>query len=101
MIRIKDETKNLAQQDNLKSFFDQKETDCILYSEEGIESKIHKEILQVAQKSPEGRSGIWVQTSSSSSNNNSSRHRTRAQEYATEQASDFRNQGNLKASRSS
>ena len=40
-------------------------------------------------------------TSSSSSNNNSSRHRTRAQEYATEQASDFRNQGNLKASRSS
>ena len=49
MIRIKDETKNLAQQDNLKSFFDQKETDCILYSEEGVEFKIHKEILGQTQ----------------------------------------------------
>ena len=49
MIRIKDETKNFAQQDNLKSFFDQKETDYILYSEEGDEFKIHKEILGQTQ----------------------------------------------------
>ena len=49
MIRIKDETKNLAHKENLKSFFDQKETDCILYSEEGVEFKIHKEILGQTQ----------------------------------------------------
>ena len=45
MVMLKDVTQNFAQSDNLKSFFNDKEPNCILYSEEGIEFKIHKEIL--------------------------------------------------------
>ena len=44
MVRLVDET-YYAKSDHMKSFFRQKETDCILFSEEGIEFNIHKEIL--------------------------------------------------------
>ena len=45
MVMLIDVTQNFAQSDNLKLFFNGKETNCTLYSEEGIEFKIHKEIL--------------------------------------------------------
>ena len=45
MVIFTSNNENLSKKDFMESFFNGKETDCILYSEEGIEFKIHKEIL--------------------------------------------------------
>ena len=44
MVRLVDET-YYAKSDHMESFFRQKETDCRLFSEDGFELNIHKEIL--------------------------------------------------------
>ena len=45
MVKLVDTEPSFVLCDNLQSFFDQKETDCILYSEEWAEFRIHKEVL--------------------------------------------------------
>ena len=45
MVRLRHEAQNFVLQEHLKSYFVQKETDCVLYSEDGKKFKIHKEIL--------------------------------------------------------
>ena len=45
MVRLRHEAQNFVLQEHLKSYFIQKEADCILYSEDGNKFKIHKEIL--------------------------------------------------------
>ena len=44
MVRFIDEN-HFAKSEHIESFFSNKETDCVLYSEEGIEFNIHKEIF--------------------------------------------------------
>ena len=44
MEKLVDET-HFAKNNHMESLFSNKETDCILYSEDGIEFNIHKEIL--------------------------------------------------------
>ena len=44
MVKLVDKT-NVAKSDDIETFLSNKENDCILYSEEGIEFNIHKEIL--------------------------------------------------------
>ena len=44
MVRLVDKNK-FAKSDDKETFLSNKENDCILYSEEGIEFNIHKEIL--------------------------------------------------------
>ena len=45
MVKLTDDTETYAQNDFINSFYNDKETDCILYSEDKMEFKIHKEIL--------------------------------------------------------
>ena len=45
MVKLTNDNQNIPQTDFMETFFNSKETDCILYSKEGIEFKIHKEIL--------------------------------------------------------
>ena len=45
MVRLLDEILHISINDYMESFFKSKGTDCILYSEDGIEFNIHKEVL--------------------------------------------------------
>ena len=44
MVRLVDET-HFAQSDHMETFFRNKETDCVIFSEEGMNFNVHKEIL--------------------------------------------------------
>ena len=44
MVRLVDEL-HFTKSDHMGSFFSKKESDCILYSEEGVNFNVHKEIL--------------------------------------------------------
>ena len=45
MVRLVDDDTYFAKSDHMETFFGNKESDCVLYSEEGNEFNIHKEVL--------------------------------------------------------
>ena len=45
MVRLVDDDNYFAKSDHMETFFGNKESDCVLYSEEGNEFNIHKEVL--------------------------------------------------------